>query len=1037
MLLRLLSVFILLLTGQIFAQVPQIISYQGRVLVGSLGFEGSGQFKFALVDGSASSTYWSNDGTSAAGSQPSSAVTIAVTKGIYSVVLGDTTLGNMQAIPASAFAHTDVRLRVWFNDGTTGWQQLAPDQRVAAVGYALIASSVDDGAITAAKIAAGAIGTAQLAANSVTSAKIAAGTIGTAQLAANSVTTTQLAANSVTSTQLAANSVTSAQIAANSITGAQIAAGTIGTTQIAANAVTSAQIATGAVGSSQLASGVVAANLSAANQSAVGSGGVVLSASESTALAAAGFVKLGSMSLGDGWQLRSNGSPSARSGQSVIWTGTEMLVWGGYHTSGGYFADGARYNPTTNTWAAVNPSGAPSARHNHSAVWTGTEMIVWGGYNGSSYLGDGARYNPTTDSWSAVASTSTLAERFNHAAVWTGSLMVVWGGYNGVYLNSGATYNPTTGVWAAMTTTNAPSVRRYHAAVWNTVTSEMLVWGGYNGSAALGDGGAYNPSTGAWSATSSTNAPSARYLHTAVWSGTEMLVWGGYTGSADVATGAKYNPASKAWTTLSTTNAPLARDSHSAVWNGSAMLVWGGGSTVTSGSVTTTTALSDGSLYNPTSNTWSTTSATSAPAGRYGHSAIWSGTEMILWGGGNGFTYFPDGARYNSATSTWGTAAPACPLSVRANHTAIWTGSEMLVWGGFHSVTFGATTTFTNLADGARYNPKTNVWTVLSTANAPSARYLHSAVWSGTEMLVWGGCNTVVSGTTSTTTALSSGARYNPTSDTWTALPATNAPSARYYHTAVWSGTEMIVWGGYSGTTALNTGAKFNPISVSGGAWTATGTLTGVPFARSDHTAVWTGTEMLVWGGYGGATYLNTGARYNPNSVSAGSWTAMGTLTGVPTGRSDHTALWTGSEMLVWGGYGLISAGSASTSDLNDGAAYTPSVGTASDYWTATSSIGTPASRSYHSAVWTGTEMLVWGGYNNYYLTAQGQGGRYAPLTGAWNSTVTAGSPASRSGHSAVWTGSEMLLFGGYNGGYLNDTYSYTVGKSLYLYQRP
>jgi len=81
--------------------------------------------------------------------------------------------------------------------------------------------------------------------------------------------------------------------------------------------------------------------------------------------------------------------------------------------------------------------------------------------------------------------------------------------------------------------------------------------------------------------------------------------------------------------------------------------------------------------------------------------------------------------------------------------------------------------------------------------------------------------------------------------------------------------------------------------------------------------------------------------------------------------------------------------------------------------------------------------MLVWGGYNNYYLTAQGQGGRYAPLTGAWNSTVTAGSPASRSGHSAVWTGSEMLLFGGYNGGYLNDTYSYTVGKSLYLYQRP
>jgi len=1007
MLIRYLSVFIFLLTGQIFAQVPQIINYQGRVQVGSLGFEGSGQFKFALVDGAGASTYWSNDGTSTAGSQPSSGVTLTVSKGLYSVILGDTALVNMQAIASGAFAHSDVRLRVWFNDGTSGWQQLAPDQRVAAVGYALMASSVDDGAITAAKIATGTIGAMQLAASSVTSTQIATGAVGTAQLAPNSVTS------------------------------AKIAAGTIGTTQLATNAVTSTQIAAGAISSSQLASGAVAANLSAGSQSAVGSGGVVLSASESTALAAAGFVKLGSMSLGDGWQLRSNGSPSARGGQSVIWTGTEMVVWGGYHTSGGYFADGARYNPTTNTWTAVNPSGSPSARYNHSAVWTGTEMIIWGGYNGSCYLGDGGRYNPTTDSWSPIASTSALSERFNHAAVWTGSLMVVFGGYNGVYLNSGATYDPTTGVWAAMTTSNAPSVRQYQAAVWNAVTSEMLVWGGYNGSSALADGAAYKPSTGVWSAMSTTNAPSARYLHAAVWSGTEMLVWGGYTGSGDVATGAKYNPSSKVWTTMSTTNAPVARDSHSAAWNGSGMLVWGGGTTTVSGSVTTTTALSDGSLYNPTSNTWSTTSATSTPAARYGHSAIWSGTEMILWGGGNGYSYFADGARYNSSTATWATAAPACPLSVRANHTAIWSGSEMLVWGGFNSVTSGTTTTFTNLADGARYNPKSNVWTVMSNANAPSARYLHSAVWSGTEMLVWGGCNTVVSGTTSTTTALSNGARYNPTSDTWTALPSTNTPSARYYHTAVWSGTEMIVWGGYSGTTALNTGAKYNPTSISGGSWIATGTLTGVPSARSDHTAVWSGTEMLVWGGYGGATYLNTGARYNPSSVSAGSWTAMGTLTGVPTGRSDHTAVWTGSEMLVWGGYGLISAGSASTSDLNDGAYYTPAVGSAKDYWTTTSSTGAPSSRSYHSSVWTGTEMLLWGGYNNYYLTSLGQGGRYAPLTGAWNATVTAGSPAARSGHTAVWTGSEMLLFGGYNGGYLNDTYSYTVGKSLYLYQRP
>jgi hypothetical protein len=33
--------------------------------------------------------------------------------------------------------------------------------------------------------------------------------------------------------------------------------------------------------------------------------------------------------------------------------------------------------------------------------------------------------------------------------------------------------------------------------------------------------------------------------------------------------------------------------------------------------------------------------------------------------------------------------------------------------------------------------------------------------------------------------------------DTWTATSTTNAPFARYGHTAVWTGSEMIVWGGY------------------------------------------------------------------------------------------------------------------------------------------------------------------------------------------------------------------------------------------------
>jgi formylglycine-generating enzyme required for sulfatase activity len=145
--LRTLALVLTLTTAALHAQVPQIINYQGRVAVGNpaVNFDGSGAFKFALVNGDGTQTYWSNDGTSTAGSQPTAAVMLPVVKGLYSVLLGDTSLTNMAAVPASAFGNDDVRLRVWFNDGTNGSQLLTPDQRIAAVGYAMVAGGLAPG----------------------------------------------------------------------------------------------------------------------------------------------------------------------------------------------------------------------------------------------------------------------------------------------------------------------------------------------------------------------------------------------------------------------------------------------------------------------------------------------------------------------------------------------------------------------------------------------------------------------------------------------------------------------------------------------------------------------------------------------------------------------------------------------------------------------------------------------------------------------------------------------------------------------------
>src|SRR6266403_430027 len=145
-----------------------------------------------------------------------------------------------------------------------------------------------------------------------------------------------------------------------------------------------------------------------------------------------------------------------------------------------------------------------------------------------------------------------------------------------------------------------------------------------------------------------------------------------------------------------------------------------------------------------------------------------------------------------------------------------------------------------------------DTWTATNTSNAPAGRALHTAVWTGSEMIVWGGG--------STNGYLNTGARYNPGTDSWTATSSTNAPSARYVHTAVWIGSEMIVWGG-AGPNDLNTGGRYNPGTDS---WTATNT-NNAPSARYVHTAVWIGSEMIVWGG-AGPNDLNTGGRYNPGT---------------------------------------------------------------------------------------------------------------------------------------------------------------------------
>jgi N-acetylneuraminic acid mutarotase len=350
------------------------------------------------------------------------------------------------------------------------------------------------------------------------------------------------------------------------------------------------------------------------------------------------------------------------------------------------------------------------------------------------------------------------------------------------------------------------------------------------------------------------------------------------------------------------------------------------------------------------------------------------------------------------ANDTWIATSIVNVPDARYRDSALWTGSEMIIWGG----------SFTNngwhyFNTGGRYDPATDTWTATSTINAPIARDAHAAVWTGNEMIVWGGGDN--------TDFFNTGGRYNPADDTWTATGAVNVPTARVEHSAVWTGSEMMVWGGYGcgGNCNLNSGGRYNPSTDS---WTATSTI-NAPEARWYHTVQWTGSEMVVWGGTNQTTYLNTGGRYNPNTDS---WMA----TSVPNdvlGRVGHTAVWTGGEMVVWGGT------DSTFNDCNTGGRYNPST----DSWTASNTVNAPSARDSHTAVWTGTEMIVWGGIFCYPCTDFNNGGRYNPGTDSWVPTGTANAPFAREDHTAVWTGSDMIVWGGYN--YAHNLFFNTGGR--------
>ncbi len=869
--------------------------------------------------------------------------------------------------------------------------------------------------------------------------------------------------------------------------------------------------------------------------SATGSSVTTLSSAQlASASLSGGQISTEIVPIDDTWD---NGSlynvPDPRYDHTAVWTGSVMIVWGGFN-NGAYLNSGGIYDPAIDSWTQTTVAGAPPGRAVHTAVWTGSKMVVWGGYSptiidtfaelcptpGSivkpiekqfNPTNTGGRYDPLTDTWQPTglvpvgSGTAAPAPRYGHTAVWSSlaQLMIVWGGYGLEritkfqtpalgYLDSGATYDPDSDQWRdipqpAYDCLNpdpgvTPTGRWAHSAALvkdvlipnpdpdfpPDVQIYMMIWGGY-GATAYQDaletscdpnqdkyespcnppqvkghhyrsaisldyrntGNIYDVANQVWlgptatsGATPATSAPDPREYQTAVFTGSKLIVWGGYRNGVSLNTGGQYDPVANSWSATSTKNAPSGRYYHSAVWTDTQMLVWGGFDGLVANDVNT------GGRYSPAGDSWTPISTTNAPGSRYKHSAVWASgitgrpPTMIVWGGDDSGQPVGSGGQYDPAADSWTPTEVQTGPEARTGHVAAWTGSEMIVWGGFDS------STKTYFSSGNRYDPTLDAWTPIPDTGAPQGRSGATEVWSGSEMIVWGG---YVPGTDPASgapikVALNTGGRFNPTgglngNGTWTATSSVNAPDARQLHSAVWTGSRMIVWGGLSGTSRFNTGGRYSP---AGDAWTPTST-NGAPSSRQQHSAVWTGSQMIVWGGYDG-TYLNTGGRYDP---ATDTWTPT-SLTGAPPIRRDHAAVWTGAptnRMLVWGGFGtfLDSDLNPTSGSLSTGSRYDPGSTPGSDTWTAMSTTSAPEARFAPSSIWTGSQMIVWGGSKGPFGSYPSTGGRYDPASDVWTPTSLADVPSGRYQHTAVWTGNTMLVWGGYNGTALNSGGRYSA----------
>ena len=277
----------------------------------------------------------------------------------------------------------------------------------------------------------------------------------------------------------------------------------------------------------------------------------------------------------DRWEELPPAPIAGRFGATAVWTGREVLFWGGQGAMDTVFADGAAYDPAARRWRAL-PSPPIGVRTGHQAVWTGKEMVVWGGIERCCPIDSvihepgAAAYAPATDRWRRIADVPapwsgddgtavTLASN-GKALIWRRGHLAI---YDATHQTLG--WREAPGGAPVPDPSSAPSTTADPFALAAVSDGDVFTWTGTSGAL---QGFAWRASEGTWRRTSPLDAQHGGTLT----AGGNGRIFAAAGQSARVL---EYRIADDAWSEL-----PLppvsTRSAAILAWTGSELLFWGG-----------------------------------------------------------------------------------------------------------------------------------------------------------------------------------------------------------------------------------------------------------------------------------------------------------------------------------------------------------------------------------------------------------------------------------------------------------------------------